>query len=418
MKGYLIEGGRPLRGEVTVAGAKNAALPVMAASILTDEPVCIQNAPSLRDVRTFAALLGMLGLDCELTDHEILLSARELSGHEAPYDLVKQMRASVLVLGPLLARTGEARVSLPGGCAIGERPVDQHLKGLRAMGAEIEISHGYIEAKAKRLAGAKIYLDFPTVTGTENLMMAATLAEGETIIENAAREPEIVELAEALTSMGADIRGAGEVTIVIRGTGRLGGLNRRMVPDRIEAATYLAAGMITGGEITVKDCRPDHLEAVILKMKEAGGTVEMGADFISLKGPARPKAVDIKTMPHPGFPTDMQAQMMAMMAVAEGNSLISENVFENRFMHAAELNRMGADITVEGHTAVVSGVPKLSGAQVMATDLRAGAALVIAGLVAEGRTSIARVYHIERGYEKIVEKLTSIGAFIREINIE
>jgi UDP-N-acetylglucosamine 1-carboxyvinyltransferase len=414
MKGYLVEGGARLEGEVTVAGAKNSALPIMAASILTPHTVTLDNIPSLRDVDTFISLLGILGLEVADQRPKLTLSAGTLKKQEAPYDLVKKMRASILVLGPLLARVGEARVSLPGGCAIGERPVDQHLKALRAMGAEIEIKHGYIEARSRRLKGARIYLDVSTVTGTENLMMAAVLAEGETVIENAAREPEVMDLAGALSAMGASIEGAGEDTIFIRGVRKLGPLDYRIMPDRIEGATYLAAGMITGGRITIRDTQPQHLEAVVMKMREAGGRISSGTDHLKVTGPSRPRAVDVKTMPYPGYPTDMQAQMMALMAVSRGLSVITETVFENRFMHAAELSRMGAEISIQGHSAIIRGSDRLSGAPVMATDLRAGASLVLAALVAEGYTEIARVYHLERGYEDLVGKMSRLGASIRE----
>ncbi len=418
MKGYLIEGGRPLTGEVAVSGAKNAALPIMAASILTNEPVIIGNAPSLRDVRTFFTLLDHLGVGIRRLGDDMVATAANVLSQEAPYDLVKQMRASILVLGPLLARTGMARVSLPGGCAIGERPVDQHLKGLRAMGARIDIRQGYIEARAGKLRGARVCLDTPTVTGTENLMMAACLAAGRTTIENAAREPEVVDLAGALKAMGAVIEGAGEDTVTVEGVPALRGASYRVIPDRIEAATYLAAGLITRGRVRVKGCRPADMDAVTSKMRETGAELAIGPDWIEIAGPARPRAVDVRTMPYPGFPTDMQAQFMAVAAVADGHSVITESVFENRFMHAAELSRMGADITIQGHTAVVRGVPRLSGAPVMATDLRAGASLVVAALAAEGTTSVSRIYHLERGYDDMARKLVLLGASVREVQLE
>ena len=418
MKGYIIDGGRKLQGDVVAGGAKNAALPIMAASILADGPVVLDNVPSLRDVDTFISLLEMLGLS--VLDERPRLEIRSGSpeNSEAPYELVKKMRASILVLGPLQASAGEARVSLPGGCAIGERPVEQHLKGLKAMGAEIDINHGYIEARAGRLKGARIYLDVPTVTGTENLMMAACLARGETVIENAACEPEVVDLARALKGMGARITGAGGDTLVIEGVKSLSGLEHRVMPDRIEAATYLTAGMITAGKVTVAGCRPENMDVVILKMREAGGRIETGDDYLKVTGPRRPRSVDVKTLPHPGYPTDMQAQMMALMSVSGGLSVITETVFENRFMHAAELNRMGADINIEGHSAIVRGSASLSGAQVMATDLRAGASLVLAGLVAEGQTRVSRVYHLERGYEDMPGKMNALGASVEEIDLD
>jgi UDP-N-acetylglucosamine 1-carboxyvinyltransferase len=418
MKGYIIEGGRKLQGEVVTGGAKNAALPIMAASILADGPVVLDNVPSLRDVDTFISLLEMLGLSVRDERPRLEIRSGSLEKSEAPYELVKKMRASILVLGPLLARAGEARVSLPGGCAIGERPVEQHLKGLKAMGAEIDINHGYIEARASRLQGARIYLDVPTVTGTENLMMAACLARGETVIENAACEPEVADLARALKGMGARIKGAGGDTLVIQGVKSLSGLEHRVMPDRIEAATYLTAGMITAGKVTVAGCRPENMDAVILKMREAGGRIETGDDYLKVTGPRRPRSVDVKTLPHPGYPTDMQAQMMALMSVSGGLSVITETVFENRFMHAAELNRMGADINIEGHSAIVRGSPSLSGAQVMATDLRAGASLVLAGLVAEGQTRVSRVYHLERGYDDMPGKMNGLGASVEKVDLD
>lgn len=410
-----IEGGTRLNGEVNISGAKNAALPLMAASILSSGENYIHNLPQLMDISTMGKLLAHLGMDYHQENGEVILNSKNISSIEAPYDFVKTMRASVLVLGPLLARQGEAKVSLPGGCAIGARPINLHTAGFEKMGAEIDLSGGYIHAKAKKLKGTAIYFDIPTVTGTENIMMAATLAEGETLIENAACEPEIVDLADALISMGADIKGAGTSIIKIKGVTDLKPLNYKIIPDRIASGTFMAAAAITGGEVKIKDCRPDHLEAVINKIKKTGTEITQETDSLLVKGPERLLTQDIKTMPHPGFPTDMQAQFMALMTVARGTSLITENIFENRFMHVAELKRMGADITVEGSTATVKGVDSLTGAPVMATDLRASASLIIAGLAAKGKTVIDRVYHLDRGYERIEEKLELIGARIKRV---
>lgn len=410
-----IEGGTRLKGEVNISGAKNAALPLMAASILSSGENYIHNLPQLMDISTMGKLLAHLGMDYHQENGEVILNSKNISSIEAPYDFVKTMRASVLVLGPLLARQGEAKVSLPGGCAIGARPINLHTAGFEKMGAEIDLSGGYIHAKAKKLKGTAIYFDIPTVTGTENIMMAATLAEGETLIENAACEPEIVDLADALISMGADIKGAGTSIIKIKGVTDLKPLNYKIIPDRIASGTFMAAAAITGGEVKIKDCRPDHLEAVINKIKKTGTEITQETDSLLVKGPERLLTQDIKTMPHPGFPTDMQAQFMALMTVARGTSLITENIFENRFMHVAELKRMGADITVEGSTATVKGVDSLTGAPVMATDLRASASLIIAGLAAKGKTVIDRVYHLDRGYERIEEKLELIGARIKRV---
>jgi UDP-N-acetylglucosamine 1-carboxyvinyltransferase len=400
---------------VRASGAKNAALPILAAGLLADAPVTIGNVPHLHDVTTMIALLGGMGVGVTVGDHmRIEVKARKLTSPVAPYELVKTMRASILVLGPLLARHGEARVSLPGGCAIGARPVNLHVAGLEAMGAEISMESGYIHAKAGRLQGARIVLDTVTVTGTENLMMAATLARGKTVIENAAREPEVVDLAGFLAAMGARITGAGTDTIEIEGCERLGACDYPVLPDRIETGTFLVAGAITGGRVRVRDARPDHLDAVLAKLREAGAEVATGADWIevNMRG-RRPAAVDIRTAPYPGFPTDMQAQFAALDTVADGVGTIVETIFENRFMHMLELRRLGADIRIEGHTAVIHGVPRLSGAPVMATDLRASASLVLAGLVAEGTTDVQRIYHIDRGYECIEEKLRQLGADIR-----
>lgn len=410
-----IEGGIRLRGEVKISGAKNAALPLMAASVLSSGENYIHNLPQLRDISTMGKLLAHLGMGYHQENDEVILNSKNISSIEAPYDFVKTMRASVLVLGPLLARHGEAKVSLPGGCAIGARPINLHTAGFEKMGAEIDISGGYIHAKAKKLKGAPIYFDISTVTGTENIMMAATLAEGETLIENAACEPEIVDLADALISMGANIEGAGTSIIKINGVTDLKPLNYKIIPDRIATGTFITAAAITGGEIKINDCKPDHLEAVINKMRETGTEITQETGSLFVKGPERPLTQDIKTMPHPGFPTDMQAQFMALMTVARGTSLITENIFENRFMHVAELRRMGADIKVEGSTATVRGVESLTGAPVMATDLRASASLIIAGLAAKGKTVIDRVYHLDRGYERIEEKLELIGARIKRV---
>jgi UDP-N-acetylglucosamine 1-carboxyvinyltransferase len=410
-----IEGGVRLSGEVSISGAKNAALPVMAASILSSGENLISNTPRLRDISTMGKLLAHLGMGFHQENGGIILQSDNITSIEAPYDFVKTMRASVLVLGPLVARTGEAKVSLPGGCAIGARPINLHIMGLEKMGAEITLSEGYIHAKAKKLKGATIYFDVPTVTGTENLMMAATLADGLTILENTACEPEVVDLANALTSMGADIQGAGTSVIKIKGASSLKPLNYRIIPDRIETGTFLSAAAITKGNVKINSCRPDQIEAVINKLRETGTEITAETDTLFVKGPARLSAEDIKTMPYPGFPTDMQAQFMAMMTIADGTSLITESIFENRFMHVAELKRMGADIKVEGSTATVKGVKSLKGAPVMATDLRASASLIVTGLAAHGTTVVDRVYHLDRGYERIEKKLKLLGAKIRRV---
>jgi UDP-N-acetylglucosamine 1-carboxyvinyltransferase len=412
----LIRGGVPLSGEVRISGAKNAALPILCASILTGETLCVQNVPHLRDVTTNLSLLGQMGVEVSLDERlGVGLTAVKVSNRVAPYEMVKTMRASILVLGPLVARFGEARVSLPGGCAIGSRPVDQHIKGLQAMGAHIEIEHGYIHARAERLMGVRIVMDIVTVTGTENIMMAATLAEGTTIIENAAREPEVVDLANCLVAMGARIRGQGTDVITIDGVSALHAATYRVMPDRIETGTFLIAAAATGGQIRLKDTRSDILDAVLSKLAEAGLHVERGSDWLSLRSNGRLKAVSVRTAPYPAFPTDMQAQFMALNTVAEGTSVITETVFENRFMHVQELRRLGAQIEVEGNAAVVQGTQGLSGAGVMATDLRASACLVVAGLVAEGETVVDRIYHLDRGYECIEEKLSQLGARIRRV---
>ena len=412
-----VAGGPPLEGEVRVSGAKNAALPILAATLLASEPVAIGNVPHLQDVTTMIELLGRMGVTVTVDERmNVEVDANTLRQPIAPYDLVKTMRASILVLGPLLARFGQADVSLPGGCAIGARPVNIHVAGLQAMGAEISIENGYIRARASRLRGARLLLDTVTVTGTENLMMAATLADGQTVIENAAREPEVIDLADCLNALGAKVRGAGTGTIVIDGVERLHGGSHRVLPDRIEAGTYLVAGAITSGRVHLKQVAPAHLDAVLAKLREAGATVTSGADWIELdmRG-RRPRAVDLRTAPYPAFPTDMQAQFAALDTVADGVGTIIETIFENRFMHMLEMRRLGAEIRLEGSTAIIKGVPKLQAAPVMATDLRASASLVLAGLVAEGRTVIDRIYHIDRGYEAIEEKLSALGADIRRI---
>ncbi len=426
MDKLLIEGGVPLHGEVTISGAKNAALPILCAALLAETPLKLSSVPDLKDVNTTFALLKHMGVkvtpggdtgakDC------VTLDGGEINVHEAPYEMVKTMRASILVLGPLLARFGHARVSLPGGCAIGSRPVDLHIKGLQAMGAEIHIEHGYIEASAahlpkKRLKGARYYMDLVTVTGTENLMMAAALADGTTVLENAAKEPEVVDLADCLIKMGARIEGAGTDVITIHGVERLTGAAHRVVCDRIEAGTYMVAAAMTGGQVKLRNARADLLDAVIEKLREAGAEIEHDADSISVKSSGRLKAVNIRTAPHPAFPTDMQAQFMALNAVADGVARVTETIFENRFMHVQEMMRLGANIDVEGNTAIVRGVDVLDGATVMATDLRASASLVLAALVARGETVIERIYHLDRGYEHLEEKLNALGAKVKRVH--
>ncbi len=421
MDKFLIEGGRPLEGRITISGAKNAALPAMAAALLTDQPVVLRNVPRVRDIGTLRSLLDELGVDSSVTHEEhgnrVEIQARRLLTPLAPYELVKQMRASILVLGPLIARFGHARVSLPGGCAIGTRPINLHLKGLEKLGASIRIEHGYVEARADGLKGVPFYFDTISVTGTENLMMAATLAEGETVLENAAREPEIEDLANLLNSMGASVQGAGTDTIRIRGVARLRGAEHQIVPDRIETGTFIAAAAITGGRLRLGHVCPEHLSAVIAKLSEAGVKVSApSAGELDVEGTGPLRAADMKTQEYPGFPTDMQAQYMALMTQAQGSSVITETIFENRFLHALELMRMGADIAVDGRRAVVRGKSRLGGAKVLASDLRASASLVLAGLAAEGETLIDRVYHIDRGYERIEEKLSRVGAKIRRIS--
>ena len=411
-----IKGGGPLRGEVKVSGAKNAALPILCAALLGSGELELDNVPQLHDVATMIRLLEQLGVRVVRAGDRVTLDAGAISSHEAPYELVKTMRASILVLGPLVARFGAARVSLPGGCAIGQRPVDQHIKGLQAMGAEIHVEHGYVEARAKRLRGTHIFTDMVTVTGTENLMMAATLAQGETVIENAAREPEVADLARALTAMGALIEGAGTDRIVIQGVERLSGASHLVMADRIEAGTFLCAVAATGGEVLLTGAQPETMEATLGKLREAGARIELGKDWIRIAMTGRPRAVDLRTAPYPGFATDMQAQFMAVNCIAQGVGKITETIFENRFMHALELQRLGAEIAIEGNTAVVKGLPELSGATVMATDLRASAGLVIAGMVARGETVIERIYHLDRGYERMEEKLRALGAAIERVS--
>ena len=420
MKGIVIEGGERLVGEVRVSGAKNAALPAMAAALLVEGTSTFANCPRLRDVDTMQVLLENLGARLRRKgESELEVDTSGITGIVAPYDLVKTMRASILILGPLLARMGEAEVSLPGGCAIGARPVDLHLKGLEQLGAQIELEHGYIKARAKRLTGGQIYLDIPTVTGTENLMMAAALAEGTTIIKNAACEPEVQELAHVLSAMGAEIEGAGTAVLTIQGVDRLQPVRYAIMPDRIEAGTLMVAAGLTRGNILIKGCRLEQMEAVVGKLQEVGIEITpQKKGEVRVVGDRRVRSADVKTLPYPGFPTDMQAQFMALMTVANGISAISETIFENRFMHVSELTRMAADIRVQGSTAIVSGVPRLSGAPVMATDLRASASLVLAGLAAEGQTVISRAYHLERGYDDLVGKLGSLGAIVREVDLD
>ena len=408
----VITGGISLRGEVEISGAKNAALPILASTILGGGECVITNLPRVVDVLTMGKLLGILGAKVQHEGNRAVINADTISLTQAPYDLVKTMRASVLVLGPLVARWGEATVSMPGGCAIGSRPVNLHLAGLAKMGAEVSMAHGYIRAKAKRLKGAQIYCDTPTVTGTENLMMAASLAEGTTVIENAAKEPEIMDLADFLVKRGARIVGAGTDVITIEGVRELHGSDHDVIPDRVETGTYLVAGAITRGAVTINRCRPNHLDALLMKLREAGVELKVEQDRIHLNAGSRLKGIDIRTLPYPGFPTDMQAQMVALMTAAEGTSVITETVFESRFMHIEELRRMGAEIKIEGTRAVVAGPTKLTGAPVMASDLRASAGLVLAGLAAEGTTEILRVYHLDRGYERMEEKLRGLGATI------
>lgn len=416
MDKLLVTGGRPLAGEARVSGAKNAALPILAAALLTERALVLENVPRLMDVRTMAKLLAQMGVEVGAqADGRLELRAKAIKNPEAGYEMVKTMRASVLVLGPLLARCGRARVSLPGGCAIGARPVDQHVKGLQAMGAEIAIEHGYMDASAKRLRGTRIAMDVVTVTGTENLMMAAALAEGTTLLENAAMEPEVADLARCLQAMGARIEGAGTDVIRIEGVSSLSGAKHRVMPDRIETGTYLAAVAAAGGKVRLAGAAPETVGATVEKLVEAGARIALGADSIEIEMDARPAAVSLTTAPYPGFATDMQAQFMALDCIATGTGTITETIFENRFMHALELQRLGADITIHGNTAVVRGVERLQGATVMATDLRASASLVVAGLVAQGETVIDRIYHLDRGYEGLEKKLSALGAKIDRV---
>ncbi|WP_311398736.1 UDP-N-acetylglucosamine 1-carboxyvinyltransferase [Lautropia mirabilis] len=411
-----ILGGLPLVGEVQAAGAKNAALPILCASLLTADPLELSNVPQLQDIATTIRLLKLLGVKTERDEERLTLQADSLVSTEAPYELVKTMRASILVLGPLLARFGEARVSLPGGCAIGQRPVDQHIKGLQAMGAQIDIEQGFVVARASRLKGARIVTDMVTVTGTENLMMAACLAEGETVLENAAREPEVVDLAKVLVAMGAQIEGAGTDRLVIRGVERLHGASHRIMADRIETGTFLCAAAACGGDVTVRATDPWSMDVTIDRLRETGATLTSGPDWVRLQANGRPRAVSVRTAPYPGFATDMQAQFMALDAVAEGTATVVETIFENRFMHVQELRRLGANIRIEGNTAIVQGVPALSGATVMATDLRASASLVIAGLAARGETTVERIYHLDRGYARMEARLQALGARIERVS--
>jgi UDP-N-acetylglucosamine 1-carboxyvinyltransferase len=416
----IVQGGRRLQGEVAISGSKNAALPILISSLLTSEPCIYQGIPHLVDISTTLKLLSGLGVDVDKDSWakdsgDLTIRADRVKNVEASYDLVKTMRASFLVTGPLLARFGRAHVSTPGGCAIGTRPVNLHLKGLAAMGASIDQVHGYVEVRAKKLRGAKIYLDLPSVGATENLMMTASLAEGTTVIENAAKEPEIEDLAAVLNKMGAEVQGAGSDIIRIEGTTSLRGVKHRVIPDRIEAASFVIAGVLTGGNVVVTGARPAHLDAFSIKLKEAGIDLAVDENSFGIKGDGKIKSVDLTTLPYPGFPTDLQAQMMVLMSVADGVSVITETIFENRFMHAQELDRMGADIRLEGNRAVVRGVKELSGAPVMATDLRASVSLILAGLVANGTTEVSRVYHLDRGYERIEQKLSKLGAAIERI---
>lgn len=415
MDKIVIQGGRRLEGTVRISGSKNAALPILFSSLLTEGVNTYSNVPKLRDIDSTLLLLSRLGVQVDAGETSIRVDAGGLACHEAPYDLVRKMRASVLVLGPLIARLKRARVSLPGGCAIGARPINLHLKGLAALGADIALEHGYVTASAQRLRGAEIYFDIVTVTGTENLMMAAALAEGTTVLRNAAREPEVVALAEVLTRMGADISGAGTPEITIRGVDALRPVSAEIIPDRIETGTFLVAAALTGGQVTITHCEPRHVGATLDKLRQAGARVDVQGQTLTVTGPRRVASVDIKTQPYPGFATDMQAQFMVLMSVAEGVSVISESIFENRFIHVSELRRMGADILVSGSSATVRGVPRLSGAPVMATDLRASASLVLAGLVADNTTEVHRVYHLDRGYEALEAKFAALGAAIRRV---
>lgn len=417
MEKLMIHGGAQLQGTVKISGAKNAVLPIIAAALLGQSPSLLEDVPDLEDVRTISEVLSQLGVKVNSNEHTLQIDSSQIAKCEAPYELVRKMRASFLIMGPLLARCGRAKISLPGGCAIGTRPIDLHLKGFEALGAQIEIGHGYIEAKAENgLKGARIYLDFPSVGATENIMMAASMAKGQTILENPAHEPEIIDLANYLNMMGANIRGAGTNVIKIEGVRQLEGKNYTIIPDRIEAGTYMVAAAMTAGDVYIENAISEHLKPVIAKLKEAGVGIVEDVNGIRVKSTGKLKAVDIKTLPYPGFPTDMQAQFMAMAAVSQGASVISETVFENRFMHVDELKRMGANIKIEGRSAVVEGVKSLTGCQVKATDLRAGAAMVLAGLVAEGETQVGCIHHIDRGYDELVRKLCALGADIRRVD--
>jgi UDP-N-acetylglucosamine 1-carboxyvinyltransferase len=415
MDKIIVEGGRSLKGEVKISGAKNAALPILISSLLTDGWNTYTNVPDLRDIQSTKDLLLHLGAKVKTDKDTVQIDSGGVGNHEAPYDLVRKMRASILVLGPLLARLKKARVSLPGGCAIGARPINLHLKGLARLGAKIELQHGYVEASADRLKGEEIYMDISTVTGTENLMMAAVLAKGTTVLSNAACEPEVVALADVLNRMGAKIKGAGTSVMTIKGVSKLKPVSVKIIPDRIEAGTFMISAALTGGNVTILDCEPDHLEAMIQKLRLSGADVLVKDRCIQVKGSDDIVSVDVKTLPYPGFPTDMQAQFMVLMSIARGFSMISETIFENRFIHVSELKRMGADIKISGNTAMITGVPKLSGAPVMATDLRASASLILAGLAAKGTTEISRVYHLDRGYENIEKKFSQLGAAIRRV---
>jgi UDP-N-acetylglucosamine 1-carboxyvinyltransferase len=411
----IIEGGAPLYGEVNISGSKNAALPILVSSLLTDGMNTYTNVPDLRDIHSIQQLLAHLGASVDVHQNAVTIDASGLNNSVAPYDLVRKMRASILVLGPLVARLGRARVSLPGGCAIGARPINLHLKGIEALGATIELKHGYVEATAGKLIGADIYFDIPTVGGTENLMMAAVLAEGETVLRNVAREPEIIALADALNRMGANVHGAGTSVITISGVKSLHPVSISIIPDRIEAGTFLVAGALTKGDVLISACEPDHMRAVINKLEQTGAVIDINEKSLRVRGAEVIKSADVKTMPYPGFPTDMQAQFMVLMAVADRVSLISENIFENRFIHVSELHRMGADIEISGNTAMIKGVKTLYGAPVMATDLRASASLILAGLIAKGETVVNRVYHLDRGYEAIEKKFASLNARIKRV---
>ncbi len=415
MDKILVQGGRRLKGEVHVSGAKNAALPILASSLLCDGPNTFHNVPLLRDIHSTIQLLSHLGVRCQLDGHTVTVDAAGLNNHEAPYDLVRKMRASILVLGPLVARLKKARVSLPGGCAIGARPINLHLRGLSLLGADISLEHGYVEASCERLIGSDIYFDMVTVTGTENIMMAAVLAEGTTVLRNAAREPEVAALADVLNQMGARIEGAGSSEMVIHGVESLHPVTAGIIPDRIETGTFITAAALTGGDIIIRNAEPEHVKAVIDKLRLTGARIDVQDDSIRVQGGDVIHSVDLKTLPYPGFPTDMQAQFMVLMAVARGSCLISETIFENRFIHVSELRRMGADITISGNSALVKGVHRLSGAPVMATDLRASACLILAGLVADNTTEVNRVYHLDRGYEALEEKFENLGAAIRRV---